>query len=87
MISRDHPGLDELAPVDGFHIRSREATRELLEDLSLPEGPEVFDAGCGIGGTGTLTAYPMDNVQIVRTGYSTIEFDAKANNTYIFRPR
>lgn len=51
-----HPTVEDLAPVDGFHIRGRDATRELLEQLALPETPSVLDVGCGIGGTARFLA-------------------------------
>lgn len=49
--SVENPSVEDLAPVDGFHIRGREATRELLNDLPLSEASTVLDIGCGIGGT------------------------------------
>ncbi len=54
--SRQHPTVEDLAPVDAFHIRGRQATRELVEDLPLPEAPAVLDVGCGIGGTARFLA-------------------------------
>lgn len=54
--SSQNPTVEDLAPVDGFHIRGRQATRELLEELSLPDTPSVLDLGCGIGGTARLLA-------------------------------
>jgi SAM-dependent methyltransferase len=54
--SRSHPTVEDLAPVDAFHIRGRRATRELIEELPLPEAPSVVDVGCGIGGTARFLA-------------------------------
>jgi Methylase involved in ubiquinone/menaquinone biosynthesis len=54
--SRQHLTVEDLAPVDAFHIRGREATRELLEELPLPEAPAVLDVGCGLGGTARFLA-------------------------------
>jgi len=53
---RKHPTMEDLAPVDAFHIRGRQATRELMEGLPLPETPAVLDVGCGIGGTARFLA-------------------------------
>lgn len=55
-VTDQNPTLEDLAPVDGFHIRGREATRELLAGLSLPKSPSVLDVGCGIGGTARYVA-------------------------------
>ena len=41
---------DDLAAVAEFHIRGREATRELAHLADLREGEHVLDLGCGIGG-------------------------------------
>lgn len=43
--------IDDLAPVDEYHIRGREATTELLEDVALDATTQVLDVGCGLGGT------------------------------------
>lgn len=41
----------DIAPVDEFHIRGREATLELAERAELGPGMEVLDVGCGLGGS------------------------------------
>jgi SAM-dependent methyltransferase len=40
----------DLAPVDEFHIRGREATLEIIEALGLTAGSHVLDLGSGLGG-------------------------------------
>lgn len=42
--------LDDLAPVDEFHIGGRTATADFLDQLSLIPGSVVLDVGCGLGG-------------------------------------
>jgi SAM-dependent methyltransferase len=44
------PTLDELAQVDEFHVRGREATAELADLLAPEPGSLVLDAGSGLGG-------------------------------------
>ena len=41
----------DLAPVDEFHIRGREATVELADRAKLARGSRVLDVGCGLGGS------------------------------------
>jgi ubiquinone/menaquinone biosynthesis C-methylase UbiE len=41
---------EELAPLDEFHIRGREATIELAHLLGLSENYHVLDVGSGLGG-------------------------------------
>jgi ubiquinone/menaquinone biosynthesis C-methylase UbiE len=41
----------DLAPVDEFHIRGREATVELASRVPLRPGLRVLDVGCGLGGS------------------------------------
>jgi MPBQ/MSBQ methyltransferase len=42
--------LDDLAPIDEFHIRGQEATKELAEEIGLDAEKLVLDIGCGLGG-------------------------------------
>jgi SAM-dependent methyltransferase len=42
---------DDLAPIDGFHIRGREATVELANLAGFRQGSRVLDIGCGLGGS------------------------------------
>jgi SAM-dependent methyltransferase len=48
--------LDDLAPVDEFHIGGRGATQEFLDQLALSEGKAVLDVGCGLGGASRFAA-------------------------------
>ncbi len=41
---------DDTAPLDEFHIRGRQATREMAEMAGIKPGMEILDLGCGIGG-------------------------------------
>lgn len=47
---------DELAPVDQFHIRGKEATLELIRLAGLQAEMEVLGVGGGLGGTARLLA-------------------------------
>ena len=46
----------DLAPVDEFHIRGREATIELATRASLRPGLRVLDVGSGLGGSARYLA-------------------------------
>lgn len=48
--------LDDLAPVDEFHIRGRAATEELAEWAEIRSGHQVLDVGSGLGGTSRYLA-------------------------------
>ena len=43
--------VDDLAPVDEFHIGGRAATESLLGHADLPARSRVLDIGSGVGGT------------------------------------
>ncbi len=46
----------DLAPVDEFHIRGREATEELCQLTRLSSDLQVLDVGCGLGGSARFLA-------------------------------
>ncbi|MFQ5962593.1 MAG: SAM-dependent methyltransferase, partial [Candidatus Methylomirabilales bacterium] len=46
----DNLTLQDLAPVDEFHVRGREATAELARSARLDETMHVLDVGSGVGG-------------------------------------
>jgi len=43
--------LDDLQPVDEFHIRGDAATKELIELAAFTPDMHILDVGCGIGGS------------------------------------
>jgi MPBQ/MSBQ methyltransferase len=43
--------VEDLAPVDGFHIRGRRSTMELVELTGLRPALRVLDMGSGVGGS------------------------------------
>lgn len=49
-------GLEDLAPVDEFHIGGRPATLHLVEQLGLRAGQKVLDVGSGLGGASRFVA-------------------------------
>ncbi len=48
--------IDELAPVDEFHIGGRQASEDFISQLNLSPDDSVLDIGCGIGGTSRFVA-------------------------------
>jgi ubiquinone/menaquinone biosynthesis C-methylase UbiE len=48
--------LDDLAPVDEFHIRGRAATLELAQQLMILPAQHVLDVGSGLGGASRYLA-------------------------------
>ena len=48
--------VDDLAPVDEFHIGSRIATDHLLRPLGFTEKDRILDIGCGLGGAARYVA-------------------------------
>jgi len=50
----------DLAPVDEFHIRGREATVELADRAAIGPGLRILDIGSGIGGSARYLATERD---------------------------
>lgn len=48
--------IDDLAPVDEFHIGGRLATDNLINQLNFTEQHHVLDVGCGLGGASRYIA-------------------------------
>ena len=48
--------LNELAPVDEFHIGGRKASVALLDPLGFGPDDHLLDIGCGLGGTARFVA-------------------------------
>lgn len=48
--------VDDLAPVDEFHVGGRRATEALFDQLHLTPEMRVLDAGCGLGGAARFAA-------------------------------
>ena len=48
--------VDDLAPVDEFHIGGRQASEDFLGQLSLSSDHHVIDVGCGLGGPARFAA-------------------------------
>lgn len=48
--------IDDLAPVDEFHIGGRRATEDFIGQLDLSSDDHVLDVGCGLGGTARFLA-------------------------------
>jgi ubiquinone/menaquinone biosynthesis C-methylase UbiE len=54
--SPETTGVDDLAPVDEFHIGGRAATEQFLDQLGIVSGDHVLDVGCGLGGASRFSA-------------------------------
>jgi len=48
---------EDLAPIDEFHIRGREATLELAGAAGITSATHVLDVGCGLGGASRCIAH------------------------------
>jgi SAM-dependent methyltransferase len=52
----DSVHIDDLGPVDEFHIGGRVATESFLDQLNINAAHHVLDVGCGLGGGSRLAA-------------------------------
>ncbi|HEC01014.1 MAG TPA: class I SAM-dependent methyltransferase [Sphingomonadales bacterium] len=57
--------LEDLAPVDEFHIGGRRATEHFLDQLNFVAQSNILDVGCGLGGPARFAA---DRYNIYVTG-------------------
>ena len=48
--------VDDLAPVDEFHIGGRKASEDFLDQLGFRADKHVLDVGCGLGGAARFVA-------------------------------
>jgi len=48
--------IEDLGPVDEFHIGGRPATKKLIEQLGFVAEGHVLDVGCGLGGAARFVA-------------------------------
>lgn len=53
--------VEELAPVDEFHIGGRQATENLLKQLNFSDRDHILDVGCGLGGAARFIAQRYNN--------------------------
>ena len=47
--------IDDLGPVDEFHIGDCQASKDFLDQLNLKPEMNVLDIGCGLGGPDHFT--------------------------------
>lgn len=53
--------IEDLGPVDEFHIGGREATEFFLNQLDFSEKDHILDLGCGLGGASRFIASKYNN--------------------------
>jgi len=58
----DSVTLEDLAPVDEFHIGGRVATEHFLAQLNFSHQTHVLDVGCGLGGASRFVANKYNNL-------------------------
>lgn len=55
-VDPDHLTVNDLGPVDEFHIGGRAATKHAVAKMALTRDMHVIDVGCGIGGASRYLA-------------------------------
>lgn len=53
----DTVSVEDLGPVDEFHIGGRAATEAFLDQLDIDADDHVLDVGCGLGGASRFAAH------------------------------
>lgn len=77
----DSVNIDDLGPVDEFHIGGRIATESFLDQLDIHSAHHVLDVGCGLGG-GSRFAAQKYGCQI--TGVDLTQEYVETGNTLCF---
>ena len=52
----DEVTINDLAPVDEFHIGGKLATEHLMDQLNFSPQDDILDVGCGLGGAARYVA-------------------------------
>jgi ubiquinone/menaquinone biosynthesis C-methylase UbiE len=52
----DTVAVDDLSPIDEFHIGGRRASEEFLDQLGFSAQMHILDVGCGLGGAARFVA-------------------------------
>ena len=53
--------IDDLAPIDEFHIGGRQATENFLSQLNFSKKEHLLDVGCGLGGASRYISNKYNN--------------------------
>ncbi|WP_114326353.1 class I SAM-dependent methyltransferase [Candidatus Colwellia aromaticivorans] len=54
--------IEDLAPIDEFHIGGRQATENFLSQLNFSEKEHLLDVGCGLGGASRYISNKYSNL-------------------------
>lgn len=69
--------VDDLAPVDEFHVGGRVATGRLLDQMGLDQNSHILDVGCGLGGAARFAA---DRYGVRVTGIDLVQEYVETGN-------
>jgi len=57
-IKPENASVEDLGPVDEFHIGGRAASEHFLDQLEISPSQTILDIGCGLGGSARFAAKP-----------------------------